>query len=439
MDSYDEVSTKQRQIALNAERLPNVSFTSLAQHMDIQWLREAFARTRKDGATGIDNQTAEEYSRDLENNLASLLERAKSGTYRAPAVRRVHIPKGTGKETRPIGIPTFEDKVLQRVVHMLLEPLYEKDFLECSYGFRPQRSAHDALQALWKQAMEQNGGWVIDLDIRKYFDTIDHARLREILKQRVSDGVITRLIGKWLNAGVMEKGEITYNGKGTPQGGVISPLLSNIYLHAVLDSWFMKEVKPRMKGKVFLIRYADDAVLGFENEEDANRVMEVLPKRFGRYGLTVHPEKTRIVDFNKPDDKDNNNPKSFNFLGFSHYWAKSRKGNMVIKRKTEKSRFARALKKIGLWCKANRHLPLKEQQLMLNSKLKGHYAYYGITCNYRRLKQFWIEVKRTWQKWLNRRSNKYDLTWARFDVIYKRLPLCPPRVIRSVYSSKSLT
>jgi RNA-directed DNA polymerase len=436
MDFYREVSTRQRQIAENAEKLPLVSFTSLAYHMDIKWMHEAYERTRKDGATGVDRQTAEMYAGNLDENLRGLLEKAKSGNYKAPPVKRAYIPKGSGKELRPIGIPTFEDKVLQRAVHMLMEPIYEKTFLDCSYGFRPGRSAHNALEAIWENATGQEGGWVIDLDIRKYFDTIDHAQIREILKQKVRDGVITRLIGKWLNAGVMEKGEVTYNAKGTPQGGVISPLLSNIYLHEVLDFWFEKEVKPRINGKAFLVRYADDAVMGFSDERDALRVMEVLPKRFSKYGLTVHPEKTRIVKFTKPNDEDDDKPDTFNFLGFTHYWGKSRRGKWVVKRKTEKSRLARALKKIGLWCKENRHLPVKEQWKQLSLKMKGHYAYYGITCNYRSLCTFWDTVKNLWKKWLGKRSNKDNLTWEKFDRIKERWPLPKPRIVHSYCAAK---
>jgi RNA-directed DNA polymerase len=439
MDFYKEVLTKQRQIAENAERSPEASFTSLAYHMDIKWLYEAYARTRKDGAVGVDKQTGEEYAKALGDNLKSLLERAKSGSYKAPPVRRVHIPKGTGKETRPIGIPTFEDKILQRAVQMLIEPIYEKMFLECSYGFRPGRSAHDALYELQKQAMWQYGGWIIDLDIRKYFDTIDHNHLTEIIKRRVRDGVIMRLIGKWLNAGVMEKGQLTYNDKGAPQGGVLSPLLSNIYLHEVLDTWFMNEVKPRMKGKAFLIRYADDAVIGFSNEEDALRVMEVLPKRFNKYGLTIHPEKTKIVNFNKPNNTGGGNTQTFNFLGFTHYWAKSQKGNWVIKRKTEKSRLARALKKIAQWCKIHRHMPIVEQHAAICRKLTGHYAYYGITFNFESLHVFFYRVKIIWHKWLKRRSNKYNFKFEKLEKLLERMPLPRPRVMHSIYARESLT
>ena len=263
----------------------------------MEWLREAHRRTRKDGALGIDGQRAGAYAVELDENLHSLLDRAKSGMYRAPPVRRVNIPKGNG-ETRPLGIPTFEDKVLQRAVAMVLGAVYEQDFLDCSYGFRPKRSAHQALDALQDAATRMYGGWVIELDIRKYFDSIDHERLREVLDGRVRDGVIRRLIGKWLNAGVMEAGELRSSSEaGTPQGGVISPLLANIFLHEVLDVWFDQQVKPRLRGRAMLVRYADDAVVLFQYEDDAKRVMEVLPKRFGKYGLALHPEKTRLVPF----------------------------------------------------------------------------------------------------------------------------------------------
>src|SRR5271157_2509238 len=250
------VPTKQQRIAELAEQSPEMGFTSLAYFIDNNWLSQAYHRTRKDGALGVDGQTAEDYSVNLEDNLLSLLDRAKSGTYFAPPVRRAYIPKaGSATETRPLGIPTFEDKVLQRAVVMVLEPLYEQDFLDCSYGFRPGRSAHQALDALWQKTMAMGGGWILDVDIRKFFDTIDHGHLRVFLKRRVRDGVLLRLIDKWLNAGVLEDGCITHPETGNPQGGVVSPLLSNLFLHYVLDEWFEQEVRPRLKGQSFLIRY----------------------------------------------------------------------------------------------------------------------------------------------------------------------------------------
>jgi len=295
------VSTRQQRIAELARQFPQRGFTSLNHHLDRHWLHEAYLRVRRDGAAGVDGQTADDYQRDLQANLDSLLERAQSGTYRAPPVRRAYIPKGDGSgEQRPLGIPTFEDKVLQRAVLMVLEPIYEQDFYDCSYGFRPHRSAHQALGALWQHLLQDEGGWVLEVDIRKFFDTLDHARLLELLSRRVRDGVLLRLIGKWLNAGVWEEGRTTHPTTGSPQGGVISPLLANIYLHYVLDEWWEQEVKPRLKGRAFLVRYADDFVLVFTDKGDAQRVHEVLPKRFGRFGLTVHPGKTRLVPFRNP-------------------------------------------------------------------------------------------------------------------------------------------
>ncbi len=364
----DDVSTKQQRIAELAKRSPQRGFTSLNHHLDLDWMLEAYDRTRKDGAPGVDGQTDSDYGLTLPENLESLLDRAKSGTYFAPPVRRVHIPKGTGNETRPLGIPTLEDKILQRAVVMALEPIYEQDFLDCSYGFRPGRSAHMVLEAIRNQTMDMGGCWLLDVDIRKFFDTLDHAHLRALLRQRVHDGVLLRLIDKWLKAGVFEDGNVSYPEAGTPQGGVISPLLSNVYLHYVLDVWFEQVVKPRLKGRAFLVRYADDFVMGFACEEDARRVLDVLPKRFGKYGLTIHPEKTHLVPFVRPSRYPRRpglaaetQPGSFDFLGFTHYWSRSKKGNWVVKRKTAGSRFHRAVKRIGEWFRLNRHLPLMEQ------------------------------------------------------------------------------
>lgn len=292
----ENVSTRLQRIAELAKAAPQMVLTTLAHHIDADWLREAYRRTRKDGATGVDEQTAAQYAQHLEENLRGLLERLKSGTYYAPPVRRVHIPKGDGRKTRPIGIPTFEDKVLQRAVAMVLEAVYEQDFLECSYGFRPGRSAHQALQALWDGLMRMGGGWVLEVDIQSFFDSVDHSHLRGFLDQRVRDGVLRRAIDKWLKAGVLEEGAVRHPDSGTPQGGVISPLLANVYLHEVLDKWFERDVRPRLHGEAVLVRYADDFVMAFSREDDARRIYEVLPKRFGKYGLTLHPEKTRLLN-----------------------------------------------------------------------------------------------------------------------------------------------
>jgi group II intron reverse transcriptase/maturase len=422
-----------------------MGFTSLNHWIDLPWLHEAYRRTRKDGAVGVDGQTAADYERNLEVNLQSLLDRAKSGTYHAPPVRRVHIPKGTGTDTRPIGIPTFEDKVLQRAVVMVLEAIYEQDFHPCSYGFRPGRSAHQALQSLWDQIMPMGGGWILEVDIRKFFDTLDHAHLRELLQRRVRDGVLLRLIGKWLNAGVLEDGSISYPETGSPQGGVISPLLANVYLHHVLDAWFEQEVKPRLRGRAFLIRYADDFVMGFTCEEDARKVLDVLPKRFGKYGLAVHPEKTRLVPFHHPAHRSNRKdgpggtgPGTFDLLGFTHVWGRSwtKKGQWVVQQRTARGRFKRALAAISQWCQRNRHRPLAEQQQKLSQKLRGHYGYYGITGNGKALSRFGSSVNRLWRKWLSRRRAGNVMTWERFNQLLDRYPLPPAVVVHSVYKAR---
>lgn len=424
------VYTRLERIAENARRFPERSFVSLAHHMDVDLLAEAYRLTRKDGATGVDGETGREYGENLESRLRDLHEKAKSGLYRAPPVKRAYVPKDNG-EKRPLGVPVFEDKVLQRGVVMILNALYEQDFHGCSYGFRPKKSAHMALEALWGGVMQMGGCWIVEVDIRKFFDTLGHACLMDLLRRRMQDGVLTRLVGKWLNAGVMEKGEVTYAEAGTPQGGVISPLLANIYLHYVLDDWFYLEVCGRLKGKAFLIRFADDFVMGFENEMDARRVMEVLPKRFGKYGLALHPDKTKLVDFRPPIPGKDRTPGVFDFLGFTHYWGKSAKGRRTVLRKTSKKRYRRALHAMAEWCRKNRHMKVGVQRAALNLKLRGHYAYYGITHNIRAIKRFFEKVKRIWRFWLNRRGQKKSMPWEKFNRLLRAHALSPPRIVHS--------
>jgi RNA-directed DNA polymerase len=439
----DYVSTKRQRIAELARNCPDMAFTNLAHHIDIEWMFTAHGHTRKDGAVGVDGQTAEEYEVNLEANLQNLLDRAKSGTYVAPPVRRVHIPKaGSATETRPLGIPTYEDKILQRAVLMVLEPVYETDFLDVSHGFRPGRGAHGALDSLWKQEMKLGGDWIVDVDLRKFFDTIDHGHLREFLKRRVRDGVILRLIGKWLNAGVLEEGVLTIPDDGTPQGGVISPLLANIFLHYVLDEWFEKDVRPRLQGEAFVIRYADDFVIGVAREDDAKRIMDVLPKRMSKYGLTVHPEKTRLIRF-EPDQADDSEteernppePRTFDFLGFTHYWGRSQRGTWVVKRKTANSRLKRALSALSEWCRKNLHAPIKEQHQKLTEKLRGHYGYYGIIGNFDSLQDFREGTRRIWRRKLSRRRRDGDVTWDQFTRLEKCYSLPRARVVHGLRSS----
>jgi len=425
------VYTKLQRIAELARQMPDKALTSLAYHIDIDWLKEAYRRTRKDGASGVDGQSAQQYAQNLEANLESLLKRVKTGSYRAPPVRRTHIPKAGG--TRPIGIPTFEDKVLQRAYAMVLEAVYEQEFLDCSYGFRPGRSAHQALDAFWQQMTSMGGGWVLELDIESFFDTLDRRQLRQIIERRVRDGSVLRHVGKWLHAGVLEGTELRHPERGTPQGGVISPVLANIYLHDVLDLWFEREVKPRLQGRAFLVRYADDAVLGFSNEADARRVLDVLPKRFAKYGLRLHPAKTRLVRFVPRRGDDDDDPGTFELLGLTHYWGKSRKGMPVIKRKTSSQRLSRALRAISQWCRVHRHDRLREQHRALSKKLNGHYGYYGITGNIRSLASYHHAVERIWQRWLSRRSQRAAIKWARFQQLLQVMSLPRPRIVHSVY------
>ena len=433
--SSPTVSTKLERIAELARRHPNEALTTLAHHIDVDWLLEAYRRTRKDGAPGIDGQSGQEYAENLQGRLEALLERVKSGQYRAPPVRRVYIPKGK-TDTRPLGIPTFEDKVLQRAVAMVLEAVYEEEFYDCSYGFRPGRSARQAIEAFRDAATVTAGGWVVELDIRKYFDSIDHEHLRNVLSQRVRDGQILRLIGKWLNAGILEKGVLRRSESGSPQGGVISPILANVLLHEVLDAWFHEQVRPRLRGRSWLVRYADDAVMLFEHEEDAQRVMGVLPKRFERYGLTLHPEKTRQVEFKRPDrkpfrkrdnDKGPKEPRSFDFLGFTFHWGKSRAGKWVVRVRTAKDRFRKGLQNITEWCAQHRHAPMRLQQEGLNDRLRGHYGYFGRVGNRGRLWVFLRRATRVWKHALERRSQR-GLTWQRMNQLLKLFPLLTPRL-----------
>lgn len=421
------VSTKQERIATLAKEDSQRALYSLNHYLDCVWLREAWVRTRKSGAVGVDGMDSSEYEVGLYGRLDSLEKRAKDGTYRAPPVRRTHILKGTGPETRPIGIPTFEDKVLQRAVVMILEPIYEQDFHEGSYGYRPKRSAHQALDALRGWLHSRGGGWVLEVDIQKFFDSLDHAHLRDFLQRRVRDGVLLRLIGKWLNAGVLEEGCLSYPGEGTPQGGVISPLLANIYLHYVLDEWFEQQVKPVLDGEATLVRFADDFVLAFTHERDARRVFAVLGKRFAKFGLTLHPTKTRLVRFERPRPN-SRKPETFDLLGFTLFWGRPRGGGWVVRTQTSTNRLRRALTTIAAWCRRHRHRPITEQHATLMRKVRGHYQYYGRAGNYYALSRYYRGVLRAWKEWLGRRSWRAGLTWDQFHRLLTRHSLPSPRI-----------
>ena len=342
---------------------------------------------------------------------------------------------------RPLGIPTFEDKVAQRAVTMILSEVYEQEFLECSYGFRKKRSAHQALEEIRNKVMYHKANYVLDIDIRKFFDSIDHNELRKVLDLRVVDGVLRRLIDKWLKAGVMEEGRLFNPATGTPQGGVISPLLANIFLNHIIDQWFLQEVKPRLKGKGFMVRFADDFVMSFSKESDATKVMDVLPKRLGRFKLTMHETKSRKVDFRPPPYKldrkkrkdyvkNNRKLETFNFLGFTHYWRASRQGYWVVYRKTMGTRFSRAIRSIKDYCRRNRHKPLVVQCKRLRSMIRGHYGYYGISGNFASIKNLHFIANKIWRKWLSRRSRKSYINWDYYNkVIAKNYPLPTPKIV----------
>jgi len=433
------VYTKRQRIAKIAKQHRREPLTLLHHYIDKAWLYEAFGELCKRSAPGVDAETVTDYAKDLDANLESLLNRAKSGLYKAPPVRRVEIPKPGSQEKRPIGIPTTEDKVLQKAVQMVLEPVYELEFYPFSFGFRPKKSCHQALEYTWKAIMDNNIQWILDVDIRKFFDTVKHEKLRQLLSIRVRDGVITRLIGKWLKAGVLQDGSIRYSDEGTPQGGIISPLLSNIYLHEVLDKWYAEAVRPRLKRRSFMVRYADDAILGFESREDAVEVLRVLKNRLLRFGLELHPEKTRLIYFGKPQSNGEKPSMrgSFDFLGFTHFWAKSLRGYWAVRRKTASKKLREKLKNLNEWCSKNRGLPLSLQHEKLCQKLKGHYAYYGITGNARSLGIYLFYLRRTWKKWLNRRSWRgHKLTWERYAEMLKHsFPLPPPKIVHSIYKT----
>lgn len=423
------ISTKLQQIAKQAADYPETVFTTLAHHMDVELLQEAYGQTRKNSSPGIDGVTAKQYGENLEENLKDLHERLKSGRYEAPPVLRAWVEKDNGKK-RPIGKPTFEDKIVQRAVVKLLEPIYEQMFYDLSHGFRKGRSQHKAMRQLRENLIRLGINWVVSADVTGLFDNLDHAMLLELIKKRMNDGGLLRLIGKWLNAGVMEDGTIDRPEKGTPQGGVISPILSNIFLHYVLDEWFMQVVQPRLEGRGFIIRWADDFIIGCEYKSDVDRILAVLPKRFGRYGLSLNPDKTSVVCFSKPyRDKDARKRGTFDFLGFTLYWGKSRQGYWVIKKKTARKRLSRFMKRVWHWCKENLHEPIQEQYKVLSSKLRGFYQYFGVRGNYKALEVVFEHAERAWRRWLSRRSHKGKVL---FEALRKAYPLPMPRIVRNI-------
>jgi RNA-directed DNA polymerase len=423
-----KMSTVELQIAERAREFKGEALYNLHHFIDAGMLQESYEQLNKGSAGGIDGKTWQEYGEEFPDRRESLLAEFKSGRYRAPAIRRVYIPKDKHSQ-RPLGIPTIEDKVLQGSVRKVIEPIYEEDFKPFSYGFRPGRSQHQAIEYMFKQVSFEGKRYILEADLKNCFGSIDHGILRSFLDERVKDGVIRRMIDKWLKAGVMESGNISYPEEGTPQGGIISPLLSNIYLHYVLDEWFSEQIQPKLKGKSFIVRWADDFIMGFTDKADAQRVMDVLPKRFAKYKLTLHPEKTKLIDL---DSQRGESERSFDFLGFTHYLGESRKGKKVLKRKTSPKRLSKAIGEISRFMKLNRHMKLGDLIAEINCKMRGHYSYYGMTFNYKGIHRFYEQVKRSLYKWLNRRGGKRLLVWDEFcSVIYHQYPLIKPLIYHS--------
>lgn len=416
-------------VAERAKREPNGRILALAHLIDIGALRRAYVRQRRGAAVGVDGVTKEQYGRNLGDNLQGLHARLVSQQYRHQTIRRVHIPKDNGK-TRPLGISAFEDKLVQDAVREVLEAVYEQDFLLCSYGFRPKRSAHDAVRTLKGEVDGGRVNWILEADIVSYFDRVDRKALIEMLRSRIADESLLRLVSKCLHVGVLDGEEYSKPEVGTAQGSVLSPLLGNVYLHHVLDLWFEREVKPRMRGQATLIRYCDDFVMCFELQSDAERVMAVLGKRMGRYGLTLHPEKTRLLPFGRPSRRQHSGKgaTTFDFLGFTLYWQRTRWGTWWMQCKTRCGRLRRTIQSIGDFCRRHRHQPVQAQHAALTRRMVGHYNYFGVSGNFRSLLIVVEEAKRAWYKWLQRRSQKRHLNWERYEQLLKRFPLPRPRI-----------
>lgn len=429
-----DMSTELRKIAERAKREPAGRFHSLAHLIEEELLARAFARLRNAAAVGVDGITKEQYGQELQGNLRDLHERLRTKRYRHQPIRRVHIPKEQGR-TRPIGISTTEDKVVQSALREVLQAIYEQDFLDCSYGFRLGRSAHDAIRALTEAVNAGEANWILEIDVVSFFDSVIRSCLMEMLQKRVADGSILRLVGKCLHVGVLDGEEFTEPSEGTVQGSTLSPLLGNVYLHYVLDLWFAEEVKPRLRGRSVLVRYADDAVFGFERRDDAQRVMAVLGKRMARFGLSLHPQKTRLLDFRRParSQGEGKSPTTFDFLGFCWYWRRTRRGSWAVTCKTRRARLARAIKAIHAWCREHRHRPVKQQHEALRRRVQGHINYFGVNGNMHSLRIFLARVRRSWFTWLNRRSQRARLTWARYADLLRDLPLPQPRIVVSIW------
>jgi len=418
-----------------ARRNPRERQFSLAYLIDVEALRRAYHRIRKGAAVGVDGVTKEQYGQDLEDNLQNLHQRMKTMNYRHQPIRRIHIPKGKNRK-RPIGISCLEDKIVQGALTEILGAIYEQDFFDGSFGFRPNRSAHDALKELYRVVRRGGANVIFEADVKSFFDTVHRRTMFEMLEKRIADKSFMRLVGKCLHVGVLEGHVFTRPDEGTVQGSIISPMLGNIYLHNVLDRWFENQVKPRLWGKATLIRYCDDFIICFERLDDAKRVEGVLNKRFEKYHLSLHPEKTRLIDFRRPpfDKSGGKGPGNFDFLGFTMYWRRNRKGpGWHLAGKTRKVRLSQAVQTVYDLCRRLRHEPVAVQHKALVSRIRGHFVYFGVNENVKSLSSLVYWSERAWYKWLNRRSQRAGLNWKRFRDLLKDYPFPKPKVYVNIW------
>jgi group II intron reverse transcriptase/maturase len=431
----ENMSPELLKVVERARREPEARFHSLAHLIDVPALERSYRGQRKNAAAGVDGVTKERYGEALSAKLSDLHERMKTMRYRHRPLRRVYVPKGPN-QTRPIGVSVFEDKIVQDALREVLEAVYEQDFLECSHGFRPKRRAHDAVRALDRAVHQGKVNWVLEADIVSFFDSLDRTKLKEMLQVRIADGSLLRLIGKCLHVGVLEGEEYHEPEDGTTQGSVLSPLLGNVYLHYTLDVWFEREVKPQLQGAATLIRYADDFVIAMERSEEAQQVMGMLRERLGQYGLTLHPQKTRLVEFGRPSANHRGKAAgTFDFLGFTFYWGQGRWGTWRMRCKTRHVRLRGAIHALAEWCRGHRHRPIKEQHAALKRRLVGHFNYFGVNGNFRSLSCLVEQTKRVWFKWLRRRGQRRPLSWERFGSLLKRYPLPKPRITVRIWAS----
>jgi group II intron reverse transcriptase/maturase len=432
MTSQD-VSPGLTKVAERAKRHPDQRILALAHLIDEPALERAYRSLRKEAAVGVDGMTVEEYGEQLAANLQTLRARMKAGQYRHQPIRRVNIPKENGS-TRPIGVSTVEDKIVQGALREVLEAIYEQDFMECSYGFRPKRRAHDAIRNLKEVADRGTANYIVEADIVSFFDSIDRKKLMEMLRERIADETLMRLVGKCLHVGVLDGTRYLEPDEGTAQGSSLSPLLGNVYLHHVLDVWFEREVRPLLHGRCALVRYADDFVLCFAQEEDAQRVWTMLEERFKAFGLTLHPKKTRSFPFQPPRDGGGKGSATFDFLGFTLHWRRTRYGKWRMGCKTRSASLRRAINAATEWCRSHRHDPIKAQRIALARKLTGHYNYFGVNGNMASLQRLLAAVTRAWRTWLDRRSQRARMTWKRFKQLRAAHPLPRPTIRVQIWS-----